>query len=448
MPVVPHALATSMSAFPTRYCKTIAHSMPLAFHMLRLTSRSVALGLLCLIALCGCTVEGLALEGGTLPAPEGGSARLLITGIDGNIYTMDGDGGNRARITDDASSSRVYTQPTWSPTGEQIAFSRLDTGAGDIASALLVSQRDGTITHEVDVPFAPFYIYWSPQGDRLVYLSNWVANSMALRLVDLHDERAAHSTLAEGQPFYFAWSPDGENLLTHVGNEETAIRALDGTVQPLSTASTGFPAPQWSSDGENLLFAISDGGLQYLVITTIDGQVVQEVTNYSGNITFSQSPTTQELAYVVTESASGFPTFGPLYVTDAQTLRTQELTDQPVIAFFWSPSGDKLAYISVDAAGQNYWLRWNVWDSSPEESAGGAATTQFGRFLPSRTFLQRYLVFFDQYARSMSVWSPDGSAFAYAGTNPAGRSGIWVQSLQAEEPRRISNGVFVTWAPR
>lgn len=416
--------------------------------------------LVLLLALCGCTIASPVPEGSTLPAPTTDASPLLVSGIDGNIYTIHRDGSNRRRLTDDASNSRTYTQPTWSPTGEQVAYSRMDTGAGDLAAALIVSQQDGTILEEVEVPYPPFYIYWSPQGDRLVYLSNWIANSMALRLVDLRGETADDTTLARGQPFYISWSPDGEKLLTHVGNEQTAIRSLDGAEQMLSTASTGFPAPQWSSDGESLLYAISDGDLQNLVVTNVDGEIVQEVTGYLGNITFSQSPTTSEIAYVVTETAGGFPTFGPLYVIDMGTLRTQALTDQPVLAFFWSPDGHKLAYVTVDAVGENYWLRWNVWDASPGESPGessgessGASlsspsTTEFPRFLPSRTFLQRYLIFFDQYARSMNIWNPESSAFAYAGTSPTGRSGIWVQSLQEETPQRIGNGVFVTWSPR
>jgi hypothetical protein len=47
----------------------------------------------------------------------------------------------------------------------------------------------------------------------------------------------------------------------------------------------------------------------------------------------------------------------------------------------------------------------------------------------------------------MSLWSPDGSAFAYAGTTEAGDSGIWIQPARAgSEPILVSGGVFAAWS--
>ncbi len=81
------------------------------------------------------------------------------------------------------------------------------------------------------MPFAPFYIFWSPDSSRLAYLSNWLNGSlpsMALRLAELPQaldgsENLVTSTLAQGQPLYFSWSPDGERLLTHTGEERVGI---------------------------------------------------------------------------------------------------------------------------------------------------------------------------------------------------------------------------------
>jgi hypothetical protein len=49
----------------------------------------------------------------------------------------------------------------------------------------------------------------------------------------------------------------------------------------------------------------------------------------------------------------------------------------------------------------------------------------------------------------MTLWAPDGSAFAYAGYNEAGEEGIWVQPAQLErQPVLVKDGVFATWSPR
>ena len=40
------------------------------------------------------------------------------------------------------------------------------------------------------------------------------------------------------------------------------------------------------------------------------------------------------------------------------------------------------------------------------------------------TLRRRAIVLFEQYAQSMSLWSPDSSAFAYPGTSEDGQEGI------------------------
>jgi TolB protein len=144
---------------------------------------------------------------------------------------------------------------------------------------------------------------------------------------------------------------------------------------------------------------------------------------------------------VITPSQVGLAAFGPLYVVEMETNRTRELSDRPVLAFFWSPDGKKLAYLVADDRSDELRLRWYVWE--------GGRPRPYSSFLPSRTFFQGYIVFFDQYAQSMSIWSPDSTAFTYAGTDEAGRSGIWVQTLGADiAPVWVGRGVVASWSPR
>jgi len=69
--------------------------------------------------------------------------------------------------------------------------------------------------------------------------------------------------------------------------------------------------------------------------------------------------------------------------------------------------------------------------------------------MPSRTFLTNYISFFDQYAQSMTLWSPDSSAFTYPGINAKGQRGIWVQKLgEDEDAKLVHDGIYVAWSPR
>jgi TolB protein len=371
------------------------------------------------------------------------SNRLLVHGVDVNLYTIRPDGSDRVALTNDATSQRQYTQPTWSPSGKKIAWAEIDNRAGDFKSALVVSQFDGLAREHFDTPFAPFYLQWSPDETRLAYLSNWVSfnqSTIALRMVDLAATEEKIRTLVEGQPLYLVWSPAGDRLLIHIDNDRLEFWDVAGDGTALSPTFAAFPAPQWSNDGSHLLYALGEAGRQQLVLTDPEGNLSQEITDFSENISFSLSPTSDRVAYVITPANVGTAAFGPLYVVELDSARTRELSSDPVMAFFWSPDGTKLAYLVTDESGGVLRLRWRVWD--------GTSNKSYAAIVPSRTFLQAYLAFFDQYARGMTIWSPNSDAFTYAAVDPIMGNNIWVQRLDADEPQRVSRGVYATWSPR
>jgi TolB protein len=377
--------------------------------------------------------------------------KLLVMGSNGNIYTLNPDGANRKAITRDAGMETQYRQPTWSPNGERIAFTTIRSEDGDVKSFISTIRADGDEQIDLEVPFAPFYIYWSPDSRRLAYLSNWNRSEnlpgMALRLVEIEEGTAGAptlraNTLAEGQPFYFSWSPDGSRLLTHIGNERLEVQGVDGTQEALLMSTGAFPAPIWSKSGEQLVFALNDEqrGEQQLVLSDIAGKPISDITDFSDRISFTLSPDGAKVAYVITEDGEGGATFGPLYVFDLATMATRELSSAPVIAFFWSPDGNKLAFMEAELIRNRVQLRWQVWD--------GTRKTAYEAFLPTTRFYQNYLSFFDQYAQSMTIWSPDSSAFTYAGVNSQGARGIWVQELGEESADLVSTGIFSAWSPK
>ena len=371
------------------------------------------------------------------------SNRLLVQGIDGNLYTMRPDGSERVLLTNDASSHHQYIQPTWSPSGNQIAWAEIDGRGGEVKSALVVGHYDGMGREHFETPYAPFYIQWSPDEARLAYLSNWINlnnTTIALRVVDFAATEEKIRTLVDGQPLYFAWAPTSDRLLTHISNERLEFRDLAGEGIALAPTFASFPAPQWSTDGSQLLYALGEAGTQQLVLTDLDGNLIQEITDYSDSISFGLSPTNDRIAYAVTPVGVGTAAFGPLYVVELDSLRTLELSSAPVMAFFWSPDGEKLAYLATEESEGIARLRWYVWNGTEKRA--------YGALVPSRTFLQAYLAFFDQYARSMTLWSPDSSAFAYAAVDSDTGNNIWVQQLNSDTPKQVGRGTFVAWSPR
>jgi len=129
-----------------------------------------------------------------------------------------------------------------------------------------------------------------------------------------------------------------------------------------------------------------------------------------------------------------------LSVLDLRSGEIEEISPGRVAAFFWSPQGDGLMFLRPELTGEEFWLRWNIWD--------GTRTFETARFRASEVFVQGYLPFFDQYAQSHSPWAPDGSAFAYAGQNERGETGVWVQRAEPDAPPvLVSDGDFVVWSP-
>jgi hypothetical protein len=375
------------------------------------------------------------------------SNRLLVQGSDGNLFTINPDGTARLALTTDASRTRTYSQPTWSTTGEQIGWVRVEEQTAGLQSALITSRADGSAHTEAETRFAPFYLYWSPDDSKLAYLSNWIGDAgqtIALQMLDVANGSEETALIGTGQPFYFSWSPSSEQMITHIANERVALLAVaDGATQELTATSTNFATPQWSATGDRLLFAAAVDNVPQLVLTDAAGENAALVTTLSrnGTVSFSLNRQGTRLAYVETSEQIGFSAFGPLFLYDLAAEEFTQLSDGPVLAFCWSPDGQALFFLSAEAAVDRAWLRVNIWD--------GQQVHSYARFVPSMIFLHNYLPFADQYMQSMRFWAPDSRAVVYAGQSETGERGIWVQPVQGNEPvQLVADGLFATWSPK
>jgi TolB protein len=336
-------------------------------------------------------------------------------------------------------------QPTWSPTGERIAWGEIERGTAELGGALLTAAADGSDRTRAESLFPPFYLYWSPDGEQVAYLSNWLGDNgptIALQLVAMSGGAQESQVLGQGQPFYFSWAPDSSQVLAHIGNQRVGLLGLDGRESLLAEAPASFAAPQWSSDGQRLLYGITQDGASQLILATLEGTVEQVVTllQAGARVAFRLSPRGDYVAYTETRAAIGVNSFGPLFLFDLAGEEYEQLSVDPVLAFFWSPAGDSLLFFSADFEGDRPWLRLNVWD--------GAETRTYGRMIPTALFLNQYLPFADQYAQNLHFWSPDGRAFVYAGLREDGQQGVWVQPLDAETPEFVMDGLVASWSPR
>jgi TolB protein len=356
--------------------------------------------------------------------------QLLVLDAGGDAVIVEDDGTVVRRLAD-AATTGIF-QPIWSRDGSAVAYGRFD----DDTASVVVVDDDGQPIAEHPIPTPVIYLSWSPAG-ALAWLRNDADRGLAFEAVGPNGETLAD----DGAPFYFAWSPDGAEVLVHVGSDRLDSLSFEDDPVPVGEAPGAFPAPGWTADGK--IYLSQDATGQRLI--TDDGTGPTPVARVRGSAQFGASgsriairsfdpggsglaASLQEIPLVPADR---------LTVLDTDTGTLTDVAGPRTIAFFWSPTGDRLLVLEAvgDEAGA---VRWLVW--SPE------GTTAYSEFFLEDSWVRDFLPFFDQYAQSVRLWSPDGSAFAFPGS-VADTDGIWVQHLDETEPTRIGGGTWVDWAP-
>ena len=416
---------------------------------------------LTLALVSACSSEGGAPGATTeVDAVQPGHNLILVLSNEGDVFTIDPDGERRVDLTSDAGVDLQHRQPVWSPTGERIAWATIDVRGDTPQTTVVTSRPDGSARTSAPTAALPIFLYWDPTGSRVAYLAP-TAGDLELGVVDVAAGGSEATPLASGAPFYFAWRPDGRALLSHIGADELSYLTLDGASTRIADVAAAFPAPEWSSATGAAVYAARTAEGQMLVLADPPGGTRRELLRFEGLIRFALNAGGDRLALAALSPDGGESGGGDdgsvialrtaqqqpeqalpgLGVFDVTSGRSRQVSGGNVVAFFWSPDGDSLLYLLAEPGGGLPWLRWYVWD--------GARSVKLSRFLPSPAFAQEYLPFFDQFARALSPWSPDGERFVYAGTDPRGEAGIWVQSGDgAVPPIYIAEGAFASWSPR
>lgn len=426
------------------------------------------------VFLVACGGEGINLpQSPLLSTLERKSGLIAYIGLDGNIYTIDQSGGKLTALTDDAHPqpegggiTRFYNFPTWSQHDRSLAYLGITVEENGDARAQI---HAGPIDKEAEVIFDseddfPFYLYWSPDGENLSFLSRGITGgSMALQVVTAEGDDSF--VVDTGTPYYWAWSPNESQVFVHVGGAaslnpgEARLSFLslgqNITETGLNLLPSAFQAPVFSPEGEYIIVAAEDrAGVSSLVLAKANGDVQSILADIGGPVAFDWSPKGDHLAYIEnTQSTSGFlgnlkfvnlddPEFPEVIETDAEN----------VIAFFWSPEGDKVVYFVPAIVNQ-----------SDDESTGNqdpmvflimyianaidGSTREVTSFLPSDAFLN-ILPFFDQYQRSATIWSPDGNYLVVSAlSNSDGTPGIFVvPSAGSLSPRFLIEGSLAFWS--
>ncbi len=396
--------------------------------------------------------------------------RIAVINRDGQVETMTPDGQARRLLTR-AGDELFFQFPAWSPDSQHLAV----VGSGLAGGAIYVledAERTGEIG-DSQVYFSadqqPFYLFWSPDSRNLGFLANYTRNSVSLNVVP-GDGQVESRLLATGSPFYWDWSDNSRQLLIHSGGRRSggiALIDLDGEEQTGNLAIPGnFQAPDIGRDGRYWAFAEEAAGGQsaLVVLDTTSGE--RQSHAQAGSMALSWSPLYDLVAF--THGASAQHPWGPLHLLDVATGEVRLLSNQTVLAFFWSPDGRSIALITLGRDGNNddsyagapnKVSRTSRVGTAPVQQSGEAPLVlsvidvitgqglRLLNFAPTGLYVSQFLPFFDQYALSHRIWSPDGSSLVLPVAEEGGGV-ILVVPAGGGRPFRLAEGEIAFWSHR
>jgi Tol biopolymer transport system component/pimeloyl-ACP methyl ester carboxylesterase len=245
-----------------------------------------------------------------------------------SIYVFDVAGGDLTRLTN---ASGVWdSEPSWSPDGTRIAFTRIYPDQDD-REEVWVMNADGSDPQWIGVE--GFAAKWSPDGSRFIYTSHRSGNyEIYTSNIDGTDEQQVTSTSAnEAFP---TWSPDGSqiaysastgewNTIENTKTYELYVMDADGTHVRQLTDNTAYDGnPRWSPDGAPggglIVFSSDRAEPEHweVYVMNADGSNVSQVTHTPTGATAINpvwrpaTDTSPSSAAPLTQPPAYTPTFG------------------------------------------------------------------------------------------------------------------------------------------
>lgn len=222
------------------------------------------------------------------------------------IWVMNGDGSGQVKLTE---SSGGDDSPTWSPTGDKIAFASV--GHTRFPGKIYVMNADGSNPTQVTFSdFADFSPTWSSDGKRIAF---------------------ARFPLTAGEP-------SGTGQIYVINSDDTGLTKLGGKLDTLSSKSLS-----WSPDGRKIAFEGDDRlcecGAIFVMNADGTGQTKLTSGRRGGDGSPTWSPDGTAVAFESNRNSAGIYALGlDIYVinsngTGVARLTTFDDASQPA----WSP---------------------------------------------------------------------------------------------------------------
>jgi Tol biopolymer transport system component len=339
--------------------------------------------------------------------------KLIIAGVLAGTLVLHLDWAGRARALASDIVPLGDTTPTWSPTGDLIAF----VSTREIKPEVYTMNADGTGQRRLTSSppgvssSAPV---WSPDGRRIAFVTGTIGVSQIYIMnADGSDQQQVVSGRWNRDP---AWSPDGVKIafVSHRAGDDGIVVIPANGGQPTSIASelpsvTGF---SWSPDSKRIAFAtykyhvekrMEEGGTVAIAVTLesriyvvdADGRNRRTLTTATDE-TISRPPRLTAIEDIVGLNSDRDPQF--------------------------SPDGNHVAFVSTQKSSQIFVMNL--------DGSGRRQLTFAGK-------------------NQGPVWSPDGRRIAFA-SDREGLGQIFIMNADGDNQRRLTGSGEsrqLSWSP-
>lgn len=241
------------------------------------------------------------------------------------VVVMDVDGKNQVQLTKYAS---ITLLPSWSPFGNQIAYTSYKAGNPDLYVADLVKGVTRRVSYHSGINTGGTF---SPSGDELA-LTLAKDGDPEIYVIDASSGREkARLTRSYGVDSSPTWSPDGRRLAfvsSRAGGAHVYVMNRDGSgVRRLTFSGSQNVSPSWSPRGDRIAFAGRDAGAFDIFVVEVESGRISRVTQDAGD---NEDPAwSPDGNYLVFSSTRDRKSRSQLYIASVDGRTQTRITNGP-----------------------------------------------------------------------------------------------------------------------